>query len=308
MGLNPSPQIPPRAPGRRLAMAVGIATVGRPEVLSRTLTELRRQTRPADAVVVCAAQQADMADLAISVPEVTMITGPRGSSHQRNAIFDRLDGFDVVVFFDDDFVACPRYLEAIEAVLLRYSEVVVVTGQVLADGVCGPGLSHKDAHLILQHSEHESCDPDVIVDVYSGYGCNMAVRLGPVRAQGARFDEHLPLYAWLEDVDFSRQLAQHGRIVSVTAARGVHLGTKSGRQPGRRFGYSQIANPIYLMRKGTCSWRKALPLMGRNTVANLLGCIRPEPYVDRLGRAAGNARAVFDLCVGRLHPSRVLSL
>ena len=33
--------------------------------------------------------------------------------------------------------------------------------------------------------------------------------------------------------------------------RGVHLGNKRGRVSGLRFGYSQIANPIYLLQKGT---------------------------------------------------------
>jgi len=296
------------APDRRLMIAIGIATAGRPDILTSTVIGLRRQTRPADAIFVCAPTPADIAGFAGAAPEATEMIGPRGSSHQRNAILDRLEGFDVVVFLDDDFVACPRYLEAVEAIFSRYPEVVVATGTVIVDGVTGPGLSNEDALQILHGSEHKACDPEGIIDVDSGYGCNMAVRLEPVRAQEVRFDEHLPLYAWLEDVDFSGQLAQHGRIVSVTSARGVHLGVKSGRQPGRRLGYSQVANPIYLMRKGTCSWRKALPLMGRNIAANLVGCLMPEPYVDRPGRIAGNARAILDLLAGRLDPSRALLL
>ena len=45
---------------------------------------------------------------------------------------------------------------------------------------------------------------------FSGYGCNMAVRLAPMREHGLRFDERLPLYGWQEDVDLSRRLAAFG--------------------------------------------------------------------------------------------------
>ena len=42
-----------------LNIVVGIATAGRPEILSQTLADLRRQSRIPDAVVVCAPSEAD---------------------------------------------------------------------------------------------------------------------------------------------------------------------------------------------------------------------------------------------------------
>ena len=99
-----------------------------------------------------------------------------------------------------------------------------------------------------------------------------------------------------------------GRIVQASAARGVHLGIKQGRQSGVRLGYSQIANPIYLSIKGTFPWPRALRLMSRNMAANFVRSLRPEPYVDRLGRGRrkpqGSARPV----TGRLAPERILEL
>ena len=44
--------------------------------------------------------------------------------------------------------------------------------------------------------------------------------------------------------------ADNGKVVKIDAAFGVHLGTKLGRNSGLRLGYSQIANPLYLARKG----------------------------------------------------------
>ena len=41
-----------------------------------------------------------------SYPDVRVIFARRGSQ-QRNEILRNLDGFDVAVFIDDDFIPCP---------------------------------------------------------------------------------------------------------------------------------------------------------------------------------------------------------
>ena len=79
----------------------------------------------------------------------------------------------------------------------------------------------------------------------------MIVRTAPVLAHGLRFDDNLPLYGWLEDIDFARSIAPYGRVVKSMLLRGVHLGVKRGRTSGVKLGYSQIANPLYMLRKGT---------------------------------------------------------
>jgi GT2 family glycosyltransferase len=136
----------------------------------------------------------------------------------------------------------------------------------------------------------------------------MAVRTSAVQEGDVAFDEALPLYGWLEDVDFSRRLGRYGRIVRSEAARGVHLGVKSGRQSGVRLGYSQIANPLYLVRKGSLDRSRAFQQMGHNIAMNLVFSLRPEPYIDRWGRLRGNIKAIKDLLRGRLHPERALTI
>jgi hypothetical protein len=89
---------------------------------------------------------------------------------------------------------------------------------------------------------------------------------------------------------------------------GVHLGVKSGRTSGLRFGYSQIANPIYLMRKGTMSLSFGGKSILKNLAANLFRSVRPEAYVDRVGRLKGNLFALGDLVRGKLHPGRITEL
>jgi GT2 family glycosyltransferase len=297
-----------RAQSAALRIAVGIATSGRPLILRRVLERLREQTRVADAIVVSAPSMADISGVDTDQPDLRYITGDRGLTIQRNAILRAVSDFNVIIFLDDDFVPCSRYLEVIEQIFQDGPDVVVGTGRVVADGILGPGLDVDDALKVLDEDGSADASASEIVDVYTAYGCNMAIRLDAVRAGGLTFDEALPLYGWLEDVDFSRRMAAYGRIVKISAARGVHLGAKSGRQSGRRLGYSQVANPLYLVRKGTCSRRKALKLMSRNLAANIAKTFRPEPYIDRAGRLMGNIRALLDLMGGRLSPERVLNL
>jgi hypothetical protein len=75
-----------------------------------------------------------------------------------------------------------------------------------------------------------------------------------------------------------------------------------------RFGYSQVANPLYLIRKGTVPARFAMRLMLRNIAANLGRSLWPETYIDRRGRLYGNLLAIFHLLAGRIEPEYILRM
>ncbi len=293
----------------RLRIAIAIATSGRPDVVHEAVGLLRMQTREPDGVLVCAPSPGDI-DRLRDYPSVQCFIGPRGLTYQRNRLLEAAAGFDVLVFLDDDFIMFPEYLAETEAVFADRPEVVLSTGCVVADGIVGPGLTFHDGREVVANSKELNSIKAVsgVIRVYNGYGCNMAVRLATVRIHALRFDEELPLYAWLEDVDFSRSIAPFGQIVRLEAARGVHLGIKTGRQSGIRLGYSQIANPCYLIAKGTCSWGRGLFNMSKNFAANVWGVLRREKTVDRAGRLRGNLKAISDLITLRLTPSRALHL
>jgi GT2 family glycosyltransferase len=233
--------------------------------------------------------------------------GPIGLPHQRNVLLDATDA-DVVIFFDDDFLPSVDYVAEVEALFAAHPKVVVCTGKLLADGAVGPGIEHSAGLHILEQAGPNNGSQSMTT-TYNGYGCNMAIRMKTVRQHGARFDERLPLYAWLEDVDFSRQLSSYGDIVQASRLRGVHLGVKgASRSPGLRLGYSQVANPIYLARKGTMHWSLALKHISKNLVANTLRSFYPEPWVDRRGRLLGNMRAFLDLLSGRMIPEKAVKI
>jgi GT2 family glycosyltransferase len=292
---------------KSLTIAVGIATVGRPGILCETIHELGKQCRRPDHVFVSHSTDNDITGLIADSDSTTYIRAPLGLTKQRNAILKAADDFDVVVFFDDDFFPGPRYLEIVEKAFLSNESYQIVTGTLLADGIKGPGIVPSTARSLIERDRGTST-PLRATEMYNGYGCNLAVRLAPILQHKIFFDEDLPLYGWLEDVDFSRRVAKQGKIVKVDGARGVHLGTKFGRTSGVRLGYSQIANPIYMVGRGTFSRTRALEQMMRNVLSNLSRALFPEPNIDRVGRLRGNLIALSDLLRSRCHPGRISDL
>jgi GT2 family glycosyltransferase len=244
-----------------------------------------------DALFVCPAVTADFdASQAAQLPfPVHVVEGLCGLTAQRNTILDAAGDFEILMFFDDDFLAAPSYLAELENCFAAHPSVVAATGRVLADGINGPGLDIATARTTLTSFEPPK-SVSHLVCLSGAYGCNRALRLAPIRVHGLRFDENLPLYGWAEDVDFCRRLVAHGLIVANPRMAGIHLGVKSGRTSGVQFGYSQIANPYYLWRKGSVPARGALRKVVRNIAANLMKSVWPEPWVDRRGRAFGKCQ------------------
>ncbi|UXN59206.1 glycosyltransferase family 2 protein [Phyllobacterium zundukense] len=291
-----------RCAGRRLRIAVGIATAGRPAILLETIDYLAGLPNRPERIIVCVPDVDDAAGLG-DRRDVELIVGSRGLTCQRNRILRAaVPDTDILIFLDDDFIPAANFISRMETVFARQPDVTIATGEVLADGIRGGGLTMSDALEIIETAGERA---ELVTDVYNAYGCNMVLRLSAVIEHGLTFDEQLPLYGWLEDVDFSRSIARCGRCVRVAGARGVHLGVKSGRQPGRRLGYSQVANPAHLVRKGTMSRARAIAQIGRNILANARGVLRDRSG-DRRERLRGNMLALADLFMGRASPSRIL--
>ena len=297
--------MPPKAEDRRLRIHVAFATIGRAQILCRVLNQLALQSRPADGVLVVGTAEADVAGVSQALPGATILLSRKGLCRQRNTALDHLAGkADVVVFMDDDFVAAPDFLEQTEKLMMADPGLVGLTGHLLADGAHTGEITFDAAvrELRLRNrlagaSTHET---------NWLYGCNMAIRTAV--APDLRFDERLPLYGWQEDVDFSCRLGRHGRMLRSCDLTGVHLGTRSGRISGVRFGYSQVANIVYLRGKQTIGARHGLGLMTRNIVANLARSLWPEPDIDRRGRLVGNALAIADVLRGKVDPERIEQL
>lgn len=314
-----------------MKLYIVIATKGRAALVGQLCQHLQQQTLPAAAIVVVGAGPEDVAGLqplpqALAVnpaaPVSVRVTGQPGSCAQRNegiewvlalrrhdpAAADRTPW--AVVFLDDDFWPGSQWLQQCADALQRRPGASGLTGRLLGDGAqLSRGLSVDDAADLLSGRRpalphwHGGTEPGV---AGCGYGCNMAF-VGAVIEQ-QRFDENLPLYGWQEDLDYSARAQALGPILYEPGCVGVHLGVKGGRTSGLRFGYSQIANPWYLIRKGTMRTPRALRFVTRHLLSNTVRGLRSNPGIDYRGRLRGNLLAMADLLRGRCHPRRIEGL
>jgi hypothetical protein len=299
----------PAEPLQTTGTAVIIATRGRAAIVQALVEQLAEQSRPPERVFVIATNPDDVAGLKPGLM-LTVHLGRQGSSLQRN------DGlalagsrFSHIVFFDDDFVPSRFWIERMTKLFESHPDIAGLTGTVLADGASTAGIGLAEARDIVARRDAEARYASAIhenVGYGGNTGCNMAFRYSAIR--GLAFDESLPAYAWLEDADFRGQVLRQGQFVRADELWGVHLGHKQGRSRGVPLGYSQIANAVYLARKGTVPTPYLARLAMTNLVGNTVRSLRPEPFVDRRGRLRGNIIALADLVRGRIAPERMLAL
>lgn len=291
-----------------LSIAIIVASLGRPHTLGDLLDDLARQSHRADRIILAVTKTEDLPPNLENYGNVESIIAPKGSCVQRNRGIDHLGGgCDIIFFCDDDYVPSRFAVERIVRFFSMNEDVAGATGHLLADGVNSPGIPVAQAREMLAAYDGRPASPAVpFRDLEGLYGCNMAFRTSAIG--NVRFDERLRLYGWQEDIDFSARVRSRGRVVKTFAFAGVHCGVKAGRSSGVPLGYSQVVNPLYLVRKSTMHWRFALGIIARNVSANHMRAFGPEPWVDRIGRVRGNWIAVLDVLRGRLTPERVETL
>jgi hypothetical protein len=299
---------------------VVIATKGRAKETRRLLDYLQRQTLPLEFAVIVGTTPGDlegMGDHSLIKTGLgeALISPVVGSSAQRNygmAILEQRGFFAAekgpffCAFFDDDYRPADDWLKEAAARFLR-GDVVGLTGRILADGVKTGGLTEDQAEAFLNGitppQSHWASGAEER-GTSSVYGCNMAFVDKIIRT--TRFDETLALYGWQEDRDYTGMALKQGPVVYYPRCAGVHLGVKGGRTSGVRLGYSQIANPIYMMKKGTMDYKNGLHHILRALASNTLQSFTVQPLVDYRGRFRGNMRAIADFLSKRLDPRNIL--
>jgi glycosyltransferase involved in cell wall biosynthesis/GT2 family glycosyltransferase len=300
---NSNPSVT-RATSSSPEVAVVIATLGRPKIVSQTVQRvIGRQTyKPAHIIVSCN-ELTDVGDI-IDWPGVKVLQGPTGLAKQRNTALASLPkSVEIVVFFDDDFVPASNWIELAVRTFCSDSNISGFTGNVILDGIKGAGISFEEADRAIDNVKFK--EPLPLISSFSPYGCNMAFRRSAI--EGLQFDERLILYGWLEDRDFGAMVkSKGGGLVKCMQARGVHLGVKTGRIAGYRLGYSQIINPLYMLKKGTMDIDQVARHLFRNVSSNAIRSIIPEQYIDRRGRLRGNLQGLVDALSGRLDPERAM--
>lgn len=291
-----------------LSVAVVVPTVNRPESLGRLLDSLDQQTLSPTSVVISVPATGFVPEHIRDRRGVTVVESAPGASIQRNTAIVALDPSpDVVAFFDDDAIVDSRYLEQAISFLQQHPNHVALTGRVVCDGAAEKRqLTPSEILTAVEEAARTPLGQAEWSSTTQLYGCNMVVRHEALRA--TMFDPRLPLYSWLEDLDLSRRLTPHGQLARVPDCLAVHEGSSSGgRTQHRRFGYSQIANPAYLHAKGTITARDVVHLVGRPSVANILGCVGRDSAWRRQ-RLTGELLAVRDILLRRASPERIVDL
>jgi GT2 family glycosyltransferase len=271
------------APWARVAVVV--ASTGRPDCLAHLSRRLAMQSRPPHRVVFSVVAPSDLPARRSLYPDAIVVTGERGLPRQRNRGLELVLGdSDAVAFLDDDYVPSRHALAEIGRFFRAYPDHLGVNGRLLADGINSAGLDFAEAERLVDAWD-AAPRPAIptLRDLRGLYGCNMAFRTAAIGA--LRFDERLPLYGWQEDVDFSARLGLRGRL-----------------------GYSQVANPLYLAKKGTMPRTQSLRLILRTLAANLVRSLHQEPWVDRRGRLRGTWLALGHALQGTLEPEHILQL
>jgi GT2 family glycosyltransferase len=291
---------------QHLRIAVVICTLGRPSVLHDTVLSLTEQTIPPEEILIGTPSEESVQSETLKLPKTRLIKTNLGLTRQRNACLDEVaSGMDLIAFVDDDMEFCRDYFEQMIRLFSENPDVVAASGSLLHDGGINSPIDRQKAAIMCRTTELQlATDPRTFESRAYAYGCNMVFRAEEIK--DIRFDEELPLYAWLEDSDFSHR-AVSGRSrgpVTCLRAKAVHLGWQGGRVAGIRLGFSQIINPLYL-------WRKSRPfsLMHfvvhywlRCLVGNLLGTIHGPEIEDRPGRLQGNIRGFLHVLQGRCDP------
>src|SRR6185437_9351997 len=105
--------------------AIIISTKDRPQDIANLLSALAQQTVRPELIIVSACDRNDIGKSVLSDSNVKVILGTPGSAIQRNRALSAVSGeFDIIVFFDHDFVPSRFWIERIQNFLAKEPAVI----------------------------------------------------------------------------------------------------------------------------------------------------------------------------------------
>jgi hypothetical protein len=290
-----------------------IASTGRPEMLHGTLLSVLRQTLKPSRILVSTIKDEDVAPESRGLPDCKFFTGAKGLCAQLNKVINEIRADeDPVCVFDDDVELAPTFLETVceafdaQPVYIALGGAVVYDGAKRLDRIDREEAAKQIAgHTSQQRQTAESSRVEGLSNIL--YGCNMCFRREALIEE--RFDEELPLYSWLFEVDICRRLHRNGQVGNVPLAAVAHLASSGKKMSGVKMGYSQVCNPHYLWtRKRTMSFAEFCRHATQALASNGLRTLNFADPVDRLGRLKGNLLALWEISRGKSRPKRIEQL
>lgn len=285
-----------------LSPVVIFPSINRPQMLHESVLSVVKQSVPSR-ILVSVPGKEHVSPETLALPGVELVLSPRGLCAQRNTALRQIADRDTVIFFfDDDVEVERRYVEEMLLLFEQRPTVSLASGINVGLGAPAGTLTRDTAKSLIQSKLAQSPETGII-PVRSVIGCKMCFRgslMGSVQ-----FDERLPLYAYMEDFDFSLQCKKHGELVLNRACLMVHIETAEGRMGSRRRGFSEIVNPFYIYKK------KIGAGFTRTIVGSLRRTLRSaRGYADPGGRdqLRGNLIGWTKVITGRVDPEYMLKL
>lgn len=321
--------------GKFLNLAIIIPSVGRPKILHDTVMSLRRQSvRPIQIIV-------SVPDESAVLPETRkwceVIYGAKGSCRQRNRGVAALKSeTEIVTFLDDDMELRDDYLENMMRAFKDNPSLMLAGGSEVADGgvampsneIAPLGIDRMQAQQLLAKDSLYRSSSTVFLSNYVRDMWDVATRLTAPGGSWVprwlvssnnmsarrrvldfvKFDERLPLYAWMEDYDFTLACARVGRVARVENCRMVHLGANAGRISQKRLGFVQVMNPIYIYSKRHPGYHAGAMIIfvARILIGNIVKF--PANPSERWQRLQGNLLALAMAMRGDLRPEQMLEI
>ena len=279
-------------------------SINRPEMLHDSVLCAVRQTVPCH-IIISVPEDNDVSAETRALDSVTVVTGRRGLTAQRNHALRSIQGSpEAVIFLDDDVELDPHYVEQILRTYREHPEVAMVNGANLAHGIYPAGtLDREMARELIEKCRKERPPVEEAIPMTTAYGCRMSIRgslLGKVS-----FDERLVLYGYLEDLDLAFACRKYGSIVESPRALGVHIEVAFGRMGEKRRGYSEVVNPFYIWSKRTGA-RLPRVILGSlaRSVRNAIKAMRGEGHE----RLVGNLLGWANVATFRPSPEKILEM
>ena len=272
-------------------------SINRPDMLHESILCAVRQTVSCH-VIVSVPEDKDVAQATRALESVTVVTGSKGLTAQRNHALRSIQGTpEAIIFLDDDVEVDEYYVEQVLRTYREHPEVAMVNGANLAHGIYPAGtLDRETAKKLIEKRRKDNPPVADIIPMTTAYGCRMSMRgslLGKVS-----FDERLVLYGYLEDLDLAFACRKYGSIVENPRALSVHIEVAFGRMGEKRRGYSEVVNPFYIWSKRTGA-RLPRVFLGplSRSARNVVRAIKGEGHERLVGNLLGWANvATFRPC------------
>ncbi|MFZ0393023.1 MAG: glycosyltransferase [Terracidiphilus sp.] len=297
-----------------------VATKDRPADLRRLLESLQGQTVKASEIVIVDGGSATVDSMVREFPELPiryLRHWPPSAAAQRNAGIRAGDSSATLIgFADDDTTFEPgamgamlHFWEAADAGVLGAAfnmlNCRMPPGQLLKHSRLSHALGLYSAKAGgVARSGWQSVTGRVETTRFVEWLPSGAVVWRRSALESTAFDEYFDTYSYLEDLDLSYSIGQHGRLAIVAEAGYRHFPSHGGRVSNRRFGRLEVRNRLYFVRKHGLS----VPLCLLALAVRFLMTLSSSVFgldAGLFARAAGNLEGLIALLPA--HPREPVS-